>query len=200
MGAVLNDSCWGDSAGCCKGPWLAGISNLSMINIRSKLRPCPVFCPPSSSHRTHWRKCSRWGKLYILSTSVFPKIQSLQASVSTTINSDYRSKKHIHSALVTHKQMRHHYRYGLQQGPGQRSVGRVLISILSANSVPATPQLGPLPHPPSLSQNLLLELWYFNKYWKSDCCSASQLSFQHLLFFQVLIDSKRSLFRSILHC
>ena len=88
--------------------------------------------------------------LYFVNVSV-PKIQSLQASVSTTINSDYRSKKHIHSALVTHKQMQHHYRYGLQQGPGQRSVGRVLISILSANSVPATPQLGPLPHPPSLT-------------------------------------------------
>ena len=73
VGAVLNDSCWGDSAGCCKGPWLAGISNLSMINIRSKLRPRPVFCPPSSSHCTHWRKCSRWGKFYILSTSVFPR-------------------------------------------------------------------------------------------------------------------------------
>ena len=130
--------------------------------------------------------------LYFVNVSVSQDPIITDYSVSTTINSDYHSKKFIHSALVTHKQMRRHYRYGLQQaGSGQRSVGRVLISILSANSVPATPQLGP--HPPSL-----LELWYFNKYWKSDCCSASQLCFQHLLFFQVLIDSKRSLFRSIL--
>lgn len=45
-------------------------------------------------------------------------------------------------------------------GPGQRSVGRVLILILSANSVPATPQLGPL-----LSLTLPLSQ---NFYWSSD--------------------------------
>ena len=87
--------------------------------------------------------------LYFVNVSVSQDPIITDYSVSTTINSDYHSKKHIHSALVTHKQMRRHYRYGLQQaGSGQRSVGRVLISILSANSVPATPQLGP--HPPSL--------------------------------------------------
>ena len=59
------------------------------------------------------------------------------------INMDY---KHISSPSLS--------------GLGQRSVGRVLILILSANSVPATPQLGPL-----LSLTLPLSQ---NFYWSSD--------------------------------
>ncbi len=69
-----------------------------------------------------------------------------------------------------------------------------LVSQLSPSHTSAGSLL-PLPHPPSLSE-LLLELWYFNKYWKSDCRLASHLCFQHLLFFQLLIDYNSSILQS----